>query len=96
MVPALRPGDRLRVDLRVYRRRAPRVGEIVVLADPERRVRWLLKRVAAVDADGRVLEVRGDAADRSRDSRSFGPVPTGEVRGRVYRIYFPPDRRREL
>ncbi len=96
MRPGLEPGDRLRVDRTAYRRRPPRVGEIVVVADPERRVRWLVKRVAAVDPATGAVELRGDAPSDSRDSRRFGPVPLGAVVGRVYRLYHPADRAREL
>jgi nickel-type superoxide dismutase maturation protease len=96
MMPTLRPGDRLLVDRRAYRDRPPRVGEIVVLVDPEERRRWLVKRVAKVDPSGASVEVLGDAADTARDSRRFGAVPFGSVVGRVVRCYFPSDRRREF
>ena len=96
MLPTLRPGDRLRVDRRAYRDRPPRVGEVVVLVDPEDPRRWLVKRVAQVDPSGRSVEVRGDATETARDSRRFGPVPWSSVVGRVYRCYFPVDRRRDL
>ncbi len=96
MRPTLRPGDRLLVDRRAYRDRPPRVGEVVVLVDPEDATRWLVKRVAQVDPSGGSVEVRGDAAEMARDSRRFGPVSTRSVVGRVYRCYFPADRRRDL
>jgi nickel-type superoxide dismutase maturation protease len=96
MLPTLRPGDRLLVDRRAYRRRPPRVGEVVVLVDPEDVARWLVKRVSQVDPSGGSVEVRGDAAENARDSRRFGPVLTSSVVGRVYRCYFPVDRRRDL
>lgn len=48
MTPTLVPGDRLRVDPDAYRDSPPRVGEVVVLIDPERPDRWLIKRVAGV------------------------------------------------
>jgi nickel-type superoxide dismutase maturation protease len=96
MAPALLPGDRLLVDPAAYRSRAPAVGEVVVVADPERRVRWLVKRVAAVDGAARTLDVRGDASDVARDSRRFGPVPLASLVGRAYRLYYPPARQREL
>ncbi len=96
MAPGLLPGDRLRVDPGAYLHRDPQVGEIVVVEDPERRVRWLLKRVAGVDVPGRTVELRGDEAERSRDSRAFGPVPFAALVGRAYRLYFPPERRRWL
>ncbi|MGA9839425.1 MAG: nickel-type superoxide dismutase maturation protease [Thermoplasmata archaeon] len=96
MLPTLRPGDRLLVDRRAYRNRPPRAGEIVVLVDPEAPDRWLVKRVADVDATDGSLEVRGDAIENARDSRRFGRVAPDAIVGRVYRRYFPPDRRREL
>ena len=75
MRPALEPGDRLLVDRQVLKVRAPRVGEIVVLTDPAAPDRWLIKRVATVDPGSSSVEVRGDASERARDSRQFGPVP---------------------
>jgi nickel-type superoxide dismutase maturation protease len=96
MLPTLRPGDRLLVDPRAYRERSPLVGEIVVVVDPEEPSRWLVKRVASVDAAGGSIEVRGDAAEVARDSRRFGPVPLRSVVGRAYYCYYPVDRRRGL
>lgn len=96
MSPTLRPGDRLWVDTGAYRHRLPAAGEIVVLVDPEAADRWLVKRVATADASRGTIEVRGDALDRARDSRRFGPVPTTSVVGRAYELYFPADRRRPL
>ena len=96
MLPTLQPGDRLWVDPAAYRDRPPRAGEIVVLVDPEEGKRWLVKRVRSVDAVSATVDVRGDAADTARDSRRFGPVPMGSVIGRVYRLYYPGDRRRDL
>jgi hypothetical protein len=84
------------VDPRAYRERPPRIGEIVVLVDPENAARWLVKRVAAFDPVARTVEVRGDAIAAARDSRRFGPVTLASVIGRAYRLYFPPGRRREL
>jgi nickel-type superoxide dismutase maturation protease len=96
MAPTLRPGDRLLVDAGAYRRAAPRVGDVVVLVDPTAPERWLVKRVAAVDPAAAAVEVRGDAEAGSRDSRTFGPVPFRLLRGRVDRIYGPPERVRGL
>ncbi len=128
MAPTLEPGDRLLVDSRAYRDRLPAVGELVVLTDPERSSRWLVKRVAGVgpsrlwiDPEGGVpreprptapsnspdppeivvippgyVYVTGDAAELSRDSRRFGPVPIVSLVGRAFRCYAPAERRREL
>ena len=96
MAPTLRPGDRLLVDVEAYRDASPRVGDVVIVADPEHRVRWLVKRVRSVDPAERTVEVRGDAADVARDSRRFGPVAFDAIAGRAVRVYLPLDRRREL
>jgi signal peptidase I len=96
MRPTLEPGDRLLVDRGAYATTAPRVGEIVVLVDPEEPERWLVKRVDSVDAGARRVDVRGDAREVARDSRTFGPVGLEAIVGRAYRLYFPPARRRDL
>jgi nickel-type superoxide dismutase maturation protease len=96
MLPTLRPGDRLLVDTAAYRDRPPAVGEVVVLVDPEQPSRWLVKRVARVEASAGTVDVRGDASETARDSRRFGAVPARSLIGRVYRVYFPPERRRDL
>jgi signal peptidase I len=36
--------------------------------------------------------VMGDNRPNSRDSRFFGPVPTKEVKGKVFFVYWPPER----
>ncbi|HTP54448.1 MAG TPA: S26 family signal peptidase [Thermoplasmata archaeon] len=106
MLPTLRPGDRLLVDRRAYRAVPPRVGEIVVLVDPEEADRWLVKRVAKVlSAAGSPPKepvsppaavsvfVVSDAPGATRDSRQFGPVALTALIGRAYRRYYPADRR---
>jgi len=91
MLPGLRPGDWLLVDREAYERRRPRPGQVVVLPDPREPDRLLVKRVAAVLADGR-LEVLGDAPMASTDSRTFGAVPAATVTGRAWARYWPPSR----
>jgi type IV secretory pathway protease TraF len=48
MEPDFRPGDRIWFDRGSYRTRPPLVGDVVVLADPDRSGRRLIKSVAAV------------------------------------------------
>ena len=96
MSPALRAGDRLLVESRTYRRRLPRVGEVVVAPDPREPERELVKRVTAVDAQRSLVELRGDAPEASTDSRLFGPVPASAVRWRVVGRYWPRPRFRRL
>lgn len=87
MRPTLEPGDRV---LAVRARRA-RAGDLVVVRDPRdprdlrNAGRLLVKRVAAVGPHG--VEVRGDNAAASTDSRVFGPVPA--VWGRAVYRYAP-------
>lgn len=91
MAPTLLPGDRLLVEALSFARRSPRVGEIVLAADPREPERELVKRVVAVMANGDLV-VGGDSAQRSTDSRAFGPLPRGAVRWRVVLRYGPPRR----
>ena len=86
MRPALEPGDRLLL----VRRRTYRPGTVVAVRDP-RDGRLLVKRVAAVTADGRLV-VAGDDPAASTDSRTFGPVPHSSVRGQAVHRYAPPGR----
>jgi nickel-type superoxide dismutase maturation protease len=83
MAPTLLPGEWLLVERRTYARRRPRVGEIVLAADPREPTRELVKRVAAVVEPAGTLELRGDAPDASTDSRTFGAIPMSAVRWRV-------------
>lgn len=81
MSPTLRDGDRVLVGIG----RPPRPGDLVVFRArdvvPQSDMRWMIKRAAAVAADGAVV-VRGDNP-HSQDSRHFGPVPCGSVLGVV-------------
>lgn len=91
MAPGLLPGDWLLVDPDGYRARSPRPGEIVVVPDPRLAERSLIKRVSAVDPDGR-LRLAGDAPEASTDSRTFGPVAPDDLAGRPWFRYWPPSR----
>jgi nickel-type superoxide dismutase maturation protease len=89
MAPTLAAGDWLVIERRSYGRRLPRVGEIVLAPDPRDPSRELIKRVAAVDASSRTVELRGDAPEASTDSRAFGAVPIDTVRWRAVACYWP-------
>ena len=105
MEPTLLAGDRVVVDLWTYGYRAPRQGEVVLVAGPGGIP--LVKRVAAGplrpeevptgspflgDGKGRWFMVRGDNEIVSTDSRHFGPVPGQRFRGRLLWRYWPPGR----
>lgn len=92
MAPSLLPGDRLLVESRSYMTRAPRLGEVVLAADPRQGDRELIKRVAAIDADAAAADLRGDAPEASTDSRAFGAVPLSAIRWRAAFRYWPPER----
>jgi nickel-type superoxide dismutase maturation protease len=83
MAPTIEAGDWLLVDPMAFARRAPRPGQLVVAIDPRDPGRELVKRVAAVDLDGRLL-LAGDARGASTDSRTFGAVDAAVIRGRPW------------
>jgi nickel-type superoxide dismutase maturation protease len=86
MAPALLPGDRLIVG----RLGSPRVGDVVLAADPRDPRRELVKRVSAVDSSG--VTLRGDNRSESTDARTFGAIPPAAVRWRAIGRYWPVDR----
>jgi hypothetical protein len=53
------------------------VGDVVVVRDPRDASRWLLKRCAAKAHS--MLDLRGDNAAGSTDSRDFGFVSSRDV-----------------
>lgn len=82
MLPLLRPGDEVLFDPRAYRRRPPRVGEIVIVRHPRQEGVRMVKRVTAVlPADH--YHITGDNPQASTDSRAFGPVSRTQILGRV-------------
>jgi len=74
MLPTLVPGEEV---LALRRWRRVRVGDVVVVPDPRRSGRLLVKRCVA--RRGRQLDLRGDNPDFSTDSRSFGLVDAASV-----------------
>jgi signal peptidase I len=82
MAPTFRPGDRL---LLVRRLRQLRVGDLVAFDDPRGSGRRLVKRVQAVR--GALVDVVGDNAASSSDSRDFGAVPSTAIRHLVVHRY---------
>ena len=74
MEPNYHAGERLTA---VRRWRPIRPGDVVVVRDPREASRWLLKR--CVGRSGSMIELRGDNAAASTDSRAFGAVPRRSV-----------------
>jgi mitochondrial inner membrane protease subunit 2 len=96
MRPTLEPGDwAIAVRARRLRR-----GDVVIVEHPDRVAFELVKRVTHlpgdVSPDGLGLVdrvwVEGDDPEGSSDSRTFGPLPPGLVRGRVWLVWWPPGR----
>jgi hypothetical protein len=75
MEPTLVPGERITA---VWRWRRVRIGDVVVVRDPRSQDRMILKRCVA--RSGRMLDLRGDNADASTDSRDFGLVASRDVK----------------
>lgn len=79
MVPSYQAGDI--IFARPVPRGAVRQGDVVLFKHPFQPVH-AIKRVAAIVEDER-LDVRGDNALESSDSRSFGPIRREAVLGVV-------------
>ncbi len=75
MAPTYQPGERLTA---VRRWRRVQSGDVVVVRDPTEAHRWLLKRCVA--RVGSRVDLRGDNAVDSLDSRDFGLVPGRAVK----------------
>ncbi len=98
MRPAITAGDWLLVDPTV--RRWPRRGSVVMIREPETDL-LAVKRVAARPGDHvRIPEgflhladdeawLLGDNAEKSVDSRRYGPVALDRLVGRVWLRYWP-------
>lgn len=82
MSPALAPDEWIVVDRRAFNAQPPRPGEIVLARHPYRNDTPMVKRIASIHPDGR-YDLRGDNADESTDSRSFGSVSRGAILGKV-------------
>ncbi len=99
MTPTLLPGDwALVVEPRSYR-----VGDVVVVAHPDRPGYEMVKRIVAAPGGAvadRSLDpgqwwVEGDHPS-STDSRQFGPVRRDALKAKVVLIYWPKRRRRRV
>lgn len=90
MEPTLRAGDWLLVDPDAYSRRRPRIGDIVVAADPRQPDRWLVKRVADALPDGS-LRLAGDHPAHA-DEPALAGVAAAQLVGRPWLRCWPPRR----
>jgi hypothetical protein len=92
MEPTLHDGDWLLVDPDTYRRRPPRAGDLVVAADPRMSGRLLVKRVAGIELDGRLVLAGDHPAHAQLDAELIPPVPPTAIRGQPWCRYWPPPR----
>jgi nickel-type superoxide dismutase maturation protease len=74
MSPTYLPGERLTA---LRRWRPIRLGDVVVVRDPRDSSLWIVKRCIA--KSGSQLDLRGDNADASTDSREFGLVASSAI-----------------
>lgn len=89
MSPTLASGELLAIE--VSRDRKPEKGQIVVVRDPERPGKTLVKRVRS--RGDTTFAVGSDAPDQGRDSRHFGSLSLDALIGRVTWVW---SRRRGL
>ncbi len=84
MEPTLHEGSIVLVDPRAYRADGPHVADVVVARHPTQHQLRIVKRIEAVEADGRLRLVSDNStAAGVQDSRSFGPIEPVLVEGRV-------------
>ena len=89
MLPVLRPGDVVFVRESAFRRRPPRLGEIVVARPASLGGRALVKRIVGTPRPDEYF-LLGDHAADSLDSRTLGPMMRRELIGRVWLRLWPP------
>ena len=85
MAPSVSPGERVFVNRAAYWFSPPKAGDLVVLRDPRKPERLLIKRIDRTH--GNSFEVAGDNADASTDSRTFGPLTRDLILGKVWFRY---------
>ncbi len=81
MTPTLMPGDVVVVEK--TRGGVPEPGEVVVVSDPARPGRTLVKRARSLGSNGQTFCVGSDAPQEARDSRHFGSLRAEDFVGRV-------------
>lgn len=85
MEPSCREGDFVLVNRMSYLFSRPKVGQLVVLKDPESPARRIIKRIITVKDS--FLWVEGDNKEESRDSRNFGWISSKALVGQAKVIH---------
>ena len=82
MKPTLCSEDHVLIDPIGFAHTPPRIGDVILAKHPIKANVLLVKRVASIDAAGRLF-VMGDNPNASSDSRAFGSLQTDAVIGKV-------------
>ncbi|MCH7883234.1 signal peptidase I [Patescibacteria group bacterium] len=103
MVPTFQSGDYLIVDEFTYNfLRDPQKGEVIVFRFPEQPSKFFIKRIVGLPGEVVMMDDRswqlgeeeyfvvGDNRESSLDSRSWGPLPEGNIIGRALLRLWPP------
>lgn len=80
MCPLLRAGDEVLVDFHAYRRRSPRVDDIVIARHPVLADLKVIKRIKGINEDGQ-CHLLGDNPDSAQNSSVL--VPFSLILGQV-------------
>jgi nickel-type superoxide dismutase maturation protease len=78
MRPTLKSGDVVLIDPYAF----IASGDVVVADHPYKQSIKIIKRVESIDRGGRYI-LRGDNPDGSTDSRTYGTIAKGDIRGKV-------------
>jgi signal peptidase I len=101
MEPALLKGDFVLFDKSAAGRFTPHKGDVVIFRYPDDPAKIYVKRIAGLPGDTLSIDnlpqvivphgdvfVLGDNRAHAVDSRSFGPIPIGNIIGKARQIYF--------
>ncbi|MGK7929274.1 MAG: nickel-type superoxide dismutase maturation protease [Spirulina sp.] len=82
MLPLLKPGEEILIDLQAYQKTLPRVGDLVIARHPQNPELKIVKRVTIILENGDCF-LQGDNLRESTDSRMFGVVKCDYILGKV-------------
>lgn len=81
LYPEYRNGDYVITAWSPFSFKRLKLGDVIAFTHPDYGL--LIKQVSQIDRQRSTLEVRGTVLE-SVDSRTFGPIPSQSVRGRVF------------
>lgn len=82
MLPTLVPGDIVLVDQNAYQKSSPQIGEIVLAHHPYQQNLSIIKRIADITPEGRLV-LHSDNRKAGSDSRQFGTISINRLIGKV-------------